>query len=133
MIFEQRIWSPYVQEGYENGDAYYGTEGMMIFGKNGSYKIYGPRNKLIEESTGGGPDLGAHHANFLDCIKTGGRPNADIEINHLSTALCHLGNNATRVDRVIHFDPGKEQITGDDDAGRLLKRDYRDHWGAPMS
>ncbi|HLQ44802.1 MAG TPA: Gfo/Idh/MocA family oxidoreductase, partial [Planctomycetaceae bacterium] len=91
LIFEQRIWSPYVQEGYENGDAYYGTEGMMIFGKIGSYKLYGPRNKLIEESSGGGPDLAAHHANFLECIRTGAKPNADIEINHLSTALCHLG------------------------------------------
>ena len=133
LIFEQRIWSPYVQEGYENGDAYYGTEGMMIFGKIGSYKLYGPRNKLIEESTGGGPDLGAHHANFLVCIKTGARPNADIEINYLSTALCHLGNIATRVDRVIHFDPVKEQITGDESAASLLKRDYRDHWGTPKT
>ena len=104
---------------------------MMIFGKIGSYKLYGPRNKLIEESTGNGPDLAAHHANFLECIQSGARPNADIEINHLSTALCHLGNIATRVDRVIHFDPVKEQITGDADASKLLKRDYREHWGTP--
>ena len=69
----------------------------MILGKRGGYKIYGPRNKLIEEVTSGGPDLAAHHQNFLDCIASGERPNADIEINHLSTALCHLGNIATRV------------------------------------
>jgi hypothetical protein len=25
LIYEHRIWSPYVQEGYENGDAFYGT------------------------------------------------------------------------------------------------------------
>jgi hypothetical protein len=32
LIFEQRIWSPYVQEGYENGAAFYGTEGVLIMG-----------------------------------------------------------------------------------------------------
>ena len=32
LIFEQRIWSPYVQEGYENGCAFYGTKGMLIIG-----------------------------------------------------------------------------------------------------
>ncbi len=133
LIFEQRIWSPYVQEGYENGDAYYGTEGMLIFGKIGSYKLYGPKNKLIEESSGGGPDLAAHHANFLECIKTGARPNADIEINHLSTALCHLGNIATRVGRTLEFDPAKERMVGDSEADRMLYRDYRDHWATPVA
>ena len=79
------------------------------------------------------PDLAAHHANFLECIRTGARPNADIEINHLSTALCHLGNIATRAGRVIHFDPAKEQITGDSEAAMLLTREYRDHWAKPVT
>ena len=65
LIFEQRIWSPYVQEGYENGNAFYGTKGMMLLGKRGGYKIFGPRNKLIEEVKTGEPDLPAHHQNFL--------------------------------------------------------------------
>ncbi len=131
LIYEQRIWSPYFQEGFENGDAYYGTEGMMILGKTGRYQLYGPRNKLIEESTGPGPDLAAHHANFLDCIRTGARPNADIEINYLSTALCHFGNIATRVGRVLNVDPQSEQIHDDPAAEKLLGREYRDHWAAP--
>jgi predicted dehydrogenase len=130
LIFEQRIWSPYVQEGFENGNAYYGSDGMMIFGKAGKYQIFGPRNKLIEESTGSGPDLAAHHANFLSCIRSGARPNADIEINHLSTALCHLGNIATRVGRVLNFDPAGEQLKEDAEASTLLRREYRQHWAA---
>ena len=132
LIFEQRIWSPYVQEGFENGCAYYGTDGMMVFGKAGKYQLYGPRNKLLEESSGGGPDLAAHHANFLDCIKSGAKPTADIETNHLSTALCHLGNIATRVGRVLNFDPAKERIPSDEEADKLLTRTYREHWAKPM-
>ena len=131
LIFEQRIWSPYFQEGFENGNAWYGTEGVMVFGKAGKYQLFGPRNKLLEESSGGGPDLAAHHANFLECIKTGARPNADIEINHHSTALCHLGNIATRVGRVRNFDPAKERFPSDEEADKLLTRSYRDHWATP--
>ena len=47
LVFEQRTWSPYVQEGYENGAAFYGTKGMLVIGHTKGWKLYGPRNKLI--------------------------------------------------------------------------------------
>lgn len=132
LIFEQRIWSPYVQEGWENGDAFYGTKGMMIFGKKGGYKIFGEKNKLIEEKRFGGPDVAAHHGNFIECIETGKRPNADIAINHLSTTLCHLGNIASRTGAALAFDPAAERITNHADAASLVRRQYRDgHWAVP--
>jgi predicted dehydrogenase len=130
LIFEQRIWSPYVQEGHENGNAFYGTNGMMIFGKGSGWRMYGPRNKEIRSGTGS-PNLLAHHRNFFECIRSGNRPNADIEIGHLSSSLCHLGNIATRVRRLLHFDPKTEEIQNDKEAGPLVRRQYRDHWGTP--
>jgi predicted dehydrogenase len=134
LIFEQRIWSPYVQEGYENGDAFYGTEGMLLLGKSGGYKLFGPRNKLIDEVKGGSPDLVAHHRNFVECVREGKPPHADIEVHFPSSALCHLGNIATRVGRVVNFDPEREQVVGDDEAQALLGRTYRKgHWGAPQN
>ncbi len=132
LIFEMRIWSPYVQEGFENGNAFYGTKGMMLLGKRGGYKIYGVRNKLIEEVNSGEPDLPGHHQNFLDCIVSGQRPNADIEVNHRSSALCHLGNIATRVGGPLAFDPETEQISNNPQAASLVRRAYRDgHWAVP--
>lgn len=131
LIYEQRIWSPYVQEGHENGCAWYGTEGMMIGGKAGGWKIFGRKNKLIEELNTTGVDLAAHHEDFFSCIRHGGRPHADIELHHHSSALCHLGNIAARTGRSLSFDPAKEQILGDADAARLLRREYRDHWATP--
>ena len=131
LIFEQRIWSPYVQEGYENGNAFYGTKGMLILGKGGGWQIFGARNQPGEKMSGS-PNGPAHHRNFLECLKSGDRPHADIEIGHLSAALCHLGNIATRTGRVLHFDPQIEQITGDDEANKLVRRTYRDaHWAVP--
>ncbi len=131
LIFEQRIWSPYVQEGHENGNAFYGTKGMLVLGKKSGWQLFGPRNELREKMSGKTDDL-AHHRNFLDCLKNDKRPNAEIEIGHLSAALCHLGNIATRVSRTLHFDPKTEQIEGDEEANRLVRRVYRDgHWAVP--
>lgn len=130
LIFEQRIWAPYVLEGHENGDDFFGTQGMMVFGKGSGWKLYGPRNKEIK-SMAGRPDLLAHHRNFFDCIKSGNRPNADIEINHHSTTLCHLGNIATRLRRTLSFDPKTETFVSDKEANDLVSRQYREHWGRP--
>ena len=130
LIFEQRIWAPYFEQGYENGDAFYGTDGIMLLGKHGGWKLFGPRNKLREQMSGS-PDLRAHHDDFFRCIREGSTPNADIEIGHLSSSLCHLGNIATRVGRVLEFDPKREQIVRDDEANALVTRKYSDHWGRP--
>jgi predicted dehydrogenase len=132
LIFEQRIWSPYVQEGYENGAAFYGTGGLLIVGHSVGWKLYGPRNKLVAERTGSA-DLAAHHQNFLDCIR--GRQkqlNADVAAGHLSAGLVHLANIAARVGRVLQFDPQAEQILNDSEAAAMLRRKYREgHWAAP--
>jgi len=131
LVFEQRIWSPYVQEGHENGNAFYGTKGMLILGKGSGWQLFGPRNKRVQKGTGS-PNVPAHHQNFFDCIRDNKQPNADIEIGHLSAALCHLGNIATRTGRVIHFDPAKEQIIGDEEGNAMVRRKYREgHWAVP--
>jgi len=131
LIFEQRIWSPYYQEGFENGNAFYGTKGMMLLGKHGGYQIIGRKN-AAGKKVSGDVDLPSHHQNFLDCVRGGGTPRADIEIGHLSASLAHLGNLAARFGRTLHLDPATEKIVGDDEANKLLHRTYRDgHWAVP--
>ena len=132
LIYEHRIWSPYRQEALENGNAFYGTDGMLILGKGSGWKLYGPRNKLIKEESGTF-DLGAHMADFLDAVRSGRRPNADVEIGHHSATLAHLANILARTGRGhLKFDPKTEQITGDAEAGALVKRTYREgHWAVP--
>jgi len=129
-VFEQRIWSPYVQEGYENGCTFYGDRGMFVVGHSEGWRVYGPRNKEIKTMSGS-VDLPAHHRNFFQCIRSGNRPAADIEIGHLGASLCHLGNIATRVRRVLNFDPKSEQIHNDKEASPMVRRQYREHWGTP--
>ncbi|QDU29861.1 Inositol 2-dehydrogenase [Anatilimnocola aggregata] len=131
LIYEQRDWSPYVQEGYENGNAFYGTQGVMLLGKGEGFKVFGPRNKLLEEMSGRF-DLVAHHQNFIDCVRSGNRSHADVEEGHLSASLAHLANIACRTNRVLTFDPAKEQFSGEAPDQSMLTRKYRaGHWAVP--
>jgi predicted dehydrogenase len=134
MIFEQRIWSPYVQEGYENGAAFYGTKGLLIVGHSVGWKLYGERNKLIAEGAGSA-DLAAHHQNFFDCIRgKQEKVNADVDAGRLAATIVHLGNISARLGRALDFDPQTEQIQNDDEANKMVRREYRDgHWAAPAN
>jgi predicted dehydrogenase len=132
LVFEQRIWTPYVQEGMENGNAFYGTKGMMLLGKKEGYHIFGPRNKPIESMKAGDAEAPSNMRRFVEAIRANKLPNADIEIGHLSASLCHLGNIAMRCGRSLRFDPKTERILDDAEANKLLGRTYRNgHWAAP--
>lgn len=132
LIFEQRIWTPYTQDGYENGAAFYGTNGMLICGHTVGWRMYGPRNKLVAERTGPA-DLVAHHDNFFDAIHGRAPLNADITAGHRSATVVHLANIAARTGRVLNFDPETERIIGDSEADGLIHRTYRDdHFATPQ-
>ena len=120
-----------MQDGYENGSAWYGTKGVLIMGHTVGWRLYGPRGKLLGEKTGPA-DLVAHHTNFLDVIRgTVKQTNATPMIGHLAATVVHLSNIAARVDGVLHFNPETEQITNNEAGAKLVKREYRDHWSVP--
>jgi len=129
LVYEQRLWSPYHQEGFENGVAFYGTNGYLLVGRSG-WKVVGAKDRPISEAKGRFSD-DPHRRNFLDCIKSDGRPNADIEEGHRSTALAHLGNIAYRVGRSLTYDGKAETILHDDEAAALLRRTYRKPFAVP--
>jgi len=91
------------------------------------------KKKMTEEMTDPGSEQPvAHVRNFLDCVKSRKRPNADVEEGHLSAILCHLGNIATRLGRSLKWDAEKEEIVGDGDANRWLSKEYRKPWVLPV-
>lgn len=133
LIWEMRIWSRNYPYNVDNGVEFYGTKGRMLLTKRGKRRVFADREKeFTAELKGDAPAVMAHHLDFLDAIKSDRRPNADIEIGHLSSTLCHLGNISTRVGRTLEFDSDSEQIANDDKANALLSRQYRDgHWAVP--
>jgi hypothetical protein len=105
---------------------------MMMFGRHGGGW------QVFDESWSGEPKeygrepTAAHVENFIQCVRSRQRPNADIEKGHLSTILCHLGNISFRVgNEKLRFDPTSERFFENDDANRLLKRDFRKPYVIP--
>lgn len=132
LVWEMRIWHDYGLEGIDNGVAVYGTEGFLHIGRwNGEWghRLFDKAGKLVDEQQDGLPDF--HMQNFVDCVISRKRPNCDIEIGHISSAHCHLGNIVTRTGRNVVFNAANESIPNDAEANALLRRKYRNHWATP--
>ena len=135
LIYEQRLWSTTYPYNVDCGAEYIGTKGKMFISKRGKFEIRGDRNEPMDVKLDGIPKsvVAENQQNWIDCIKSGGLPNANVEIAHRMATAAHLGNIATRLGRTIHFDATTERITDDDEAAALLVRKYREggHWGIP--
>ncbi len=109
---------------------FYGERGALDLEANGSHTVYDERDKEIEKTSSSSQGDNEHIVNFLDAIRNDDpfRLNAEIEIGHKSTLLCHLGNIAHRTGRTLNCDPANGHILGDDEAMRLWRREYADGW-----
>jgi len=56
---------------------------------------------------------------------------AEIEEGHLSSTMAHLANIAYATGRTLQFDPKQEKFPGDEEANRLLTRNYRAPYVVP--
>ena len=77
------------------------------------------------------PAIRGHMLDFLAAIAERGKPVADIEQGHISTASCILANLAMQLGRRLTWDAAKQQVVGDEEANRLLRRPYREPWVHP--
>src|SRR5205807_5778269 len=66
-----------------------------------------------------------HQRDFLAAIASRGKPVADIEEGHISTASCILANLSMQLGRALTWDPEKHRVVADDEANKLLRRPYR--------
>jgi predicted dehydrogenase len=117
------------------GFEFHGTKGNLALSRGGfslTGETWGPkenRKKMMEDAKREATEqFMAHIRNFLDCVKSRRRPNADVEDGHLSATMCHLGNIATRLGRSLRWDAGREEIVGDREANQWLTKEYRKPW-----
>ncbi len=109
------------------GTAFYGTEGALIVDGSG-WKVHTKKGEPVLSEK---PSGGSHTRNFLDCMKSRARPNADVELGRLSTTICHLGNTCTRLRRDVRFNPATEDFGADQEANALLTKTYRAPYTLP--
>jgi predicted dehydrogenase len=74
-----------------------------------------------------------HLKNWLDNIRSRGRPVADVEIGHRSATVCHLGNIARWTGRRLRWDPVKEVFPDDPAANAYLDRERRRGYEVPKT
>jgi predicted dehydrogenase len=79
------------------------------------------------------PATRLHMKDFLAAIKSRGKPVADIEEGHISTAACILANLSMKLGRPLSYDPSRRQVPGDAEATKLLRRPYRGEWKHPAA
>ncbi|MCF8379604.1 MAG: Gfo/Idh/MocA family oxidoreductase [Bacteroidales bacterium] len=139
IIWEGRSCNGNKVEGLGRGVIFYGENGSLHTGHDG-YTIYDMDDKLVKEVSSDvvidGRDTSSpaasldsvHIENFLNCIRTGGKLNADVETGHKSTTWVQLGNISQRVGRGLAIDPKNGHIKGDDEAEKLWGREYEPGW-----
>jgi predicted dehydrogenase len=147
--FELTLWtpymlkiSPYIRESLTEYPYWpqcatrieiYGEKGLMIVGRHGGgWQVFDrPKNeKPVIKAQGNGrfPDP-EHKENFVACIRSRQRPNADVEHGHLSALWIHYANISYRLGGPrLAIDPKTEQIVGNDEAMKLFRREYRKPW-----
>ncbi len=113
--------------------------GVLVIGDKG--RIFVDRGKLVGKPVQdlkenplpegaiakvlGGQAHGHHMRNFFQCVKSRKDPISDVYSHHRAITTCHLANICLRLGRKISWDPAKEQITGDDDAAKWVRREQR--------
>jgi predicted dehydrogenase len=73
----------------------------------------------------------AHQRDFLRAIASRGRPVADIEEGYISSASCILANLSMQLGRSLTWDADRQQVVGDVEANKRLRRPYRKPWVHP--
>jgi predicted dehydrogenase len=121
---------------YGNGNTLTGEGyGITFHGDKATLFVNRSYYKLIAEKKGAEPVIvksgnnqnGAHWANFLDCMKTRKKPNADIEICNRSTATCLLANVSLRSKLRVDWDEAKWTVK-QSEARKFLSREERKPW-----
>lgn len=138
VVWEHRQFGGNGAEKHNVGCYFYGTEGMLHLGWLDGWTFYPTgrsREPIHEEAQLHLPDqqnIPELWENFLACIESGQKPVSDIEFGHRSTTMSLLGMLSLKLGRSVRWDGEKEVIPGDDEANRLLRREYRQPWQYPQ-
>jgi predicted dehydrogenase len=147
LVFQSTLWANYIKETpsvIREGDQFpdwlfngtkceiFGSDGMMLAGRHGGgYQAFDAEGKLVAQSYGR-RYAAQHMDNFLSCVRSREKPNAEIEEALKSTLVAHLGNVSYRVGgRMLRYDHATGWIQGDDEANQYMQRKGRAPWVIP--
>jgi len=150
VIWQHRTWGDAPDPKYPWGATLYGDKGTLKasvmsydFTPAGGQPIHKdvtyefdkyPEDKTEKDlETHVAPAIRGHMNNLLAAIQTRGKPVADIEEGYISASSCILANLSMKLGRSLTWDADKQQVAADDEANKLLQRDYRGPWVHPAA
>lgn len=112
--------------------------GAIFVGENGKVEITrgGVKSNPKELITNLQDPDGAKHNilhidNWIDCMASGERPAADVEIGHRTATMYHMGTIARLLGRNLRWDPHAERFLDDEQANQMLDRERRPGFELP--
>jgi predicted dehydrogenase len=150
IVWQHRRFGPPVDPNYSWGATLYGDQGTLKAGvmgydftpagrgaqtvhKDVAYELdQYPVDKTeprLERHVA--PAIRGHMKDLLANMASRGKPVADIEQGHISSACCILANMSMQLGRTLTWDAQKQIVVGDEEANRLLRRPYRKPWIHP--
>jgi predicted dehydrogenase len=120
-----------IRGGNTIGNLFYGSEGWMAVDSAG-FQVY-KKEKIMDEVKSPGDDTGPHVENFLAAVKSRNYKDlhADVEIAVASADLVHMANTSYRLKRTLRFDESTRKYIGDEEANKMLTRNYRKPYVVP--
>ena len=141
MIWEHAAGIDNGPYGRNHGVAFIGNNGTLVIDRGGWVVISeqgsndeGATIDLlgdVETTEADGEDLVNHMKNFIECIQTRERPNADIELASNTAVVANLGNIAYRTGERLEWDHEARRIVNVEEANDYLKTEYRNPWTFP--
>ena len=122
------MWTNHGLEGRGSGVSFHGERGTLVVDRSG-WKVYDSDERLTSDTS---EQAKAHVRNFIECVRSRQTPAADIQVGHVSTTLCHLGNIAWRVGHEVQFDEVAQNFGSDAAANAMLTKSYRQPWALPL-
>jgi predicted dehydrogenase len=110
--------------------SFYGDDGYLEIDTEGVFSIYDRKGKVSETSQKTSSGQQEHLDNFIAAVRANdpSRLNQPILSGHKSTLLCHLGNAAHRVGKVVPSRSSDGRWTDDSIPEHLWRREYDPQW-----
>ncbi len=106
-----------------------GETGWVEAGDSGKLVLSSPEllaGRKVAEI--GGYPATYHVRDFLDCVKTRGKPKGNADAACYAHIACHAANNAIFLGRQLKYDLAKNEFIGDAEANRLRSEALRAPW-----
>jgi len=135
--WEHRKFAGHGPERHNVGCYFYGDRGTLHIGWRDGWTFYpSDSKKAIQHQDAQLQEPDGHNmqllwADFLQAIESGKQPACSALIGHQATNLSLLGMLSLKLGRSIAWDGETETIPGDEEANRLLRREYRGPWQYP--